>query len=158
VVFSGTIRENLDPFRDYSDAELDRVLDEVHLKSFVDKQPDKLNTKVVEYGDNLSVGQCQLICIARALLRRPKIILMDEATSSIDSVTDALIQRTVAEKFANATVITIAHRLNTIMDASRIMVLREGRLLEFDTPRVLMANKRSAFSSMHQAMTDSAKK
>ncbi len=135
---------------------MNQALSDVHLKhEYVDKQPLGLLAPVAEYGDNLSVGQCQLICIARALLRRPKIILMDEATSSIDAITDKVIQTTVAEKFAAATVITIAHRLNTIMDANRIMVLKDGKIVEFDTPKQLLTNPNGLFASMHASMIES---
>ncbi len=154
IVFSGTIRQNLDPFNEYSDADISRALADVHLDEFIAKQKDGMNSAVTEYGDNLSVGQCQLICIARALLRKPKIILMDEATSSIDSVTDSLIQRTVKEKFNTATVITIAHRLNTIMDANRILVMSDGRAAEFDAPQKLISTRGGLFASMHKSMVE----
>ena len=95
-----------------------------------------------------SVGQRQLICLARALLRKTKILLLDEATASVDHNTDELIQNTIKKEFADCTILTVAHRLNTIMDSSRIMVLDKGRIVEFDAPQVLLSKKRSVFYSM----------
>ncbi len=95
-----------------------------------------------------SVGQRQLICLARALLRKTKILLLDEATASVDHNTDELIQNTIKKEFADCTILTVAHRLNTIMDSSRIMVLDKGRIVEFDSPQVLLSKKRSVFYSM----------
>ena len=95
-----------------------------------------------------SVGQRQLICLARALLRKTKILLLDEATASVDHNTDELIQNTIKKEFADCTILTIAHRLNTIMDSSRIMVLDKGRIVEFEPPQVLLSKKRSVFYSM----------
>lgn len=95
-----------------------------------------------------SVGQRQLICLARALLRKTKILLLDEATASVDHNTDELIQNTIKKEFADCTILTVAHRLNTIMDSSRIMVLDKGRIVEFDPPQVLLSKKRSVFYSM----------
>jgi len=156
VVFSGTIRDNLDPFQEFRDEEIWAALEHAHLKAYIDLQPQKLSHVVAEFGENLSVGQRQLICMARALLKKPKILLMDEATSSVDSGTDTLIQATVRREFANATVITIAHRLNTILDASRVLVLETGKVAEFDQPAALLKNETGIFFSMHQSMRDSA--
>ncbi|OQV17409.1 Multidrug resistance-associated protein 1 [Hypsibius exemplaris] len=137
VLFSGTLRLNLDPFKVYSDEEVWRALENAHLKSFVSSLPDGLEHSVAEGGENLSVGQRQLICLARALLRKTKILVLDEATAAIDLETDDLIQATIREKFSDCTILTIAHRLNTIMDSTRIMVLDQGRIKEFDAPTVL---------------------
>lgn len=103
-----------------------------------------------EGGENLSVGQRQLICLARALLRKTKLLILDEATAAVDLETDDLIQKTIREEFKDCTVLTIAHRLNTIMDSDRIVVLDKGQIVEFDSPNNLLLNSASIFSSMHK--------
>lgn len=107
-----------------------------------------LNHEVSEGGENLSVGQRQLICLARALLRKTKVLILDEATAAVDLETDDLIQRTIREEFADCTVLTIAHRLNTIMDSDRVLVLDKGTIVEFDKPQTLLENKTSIFHGM----------
>ncbi len=148
VIFSGTIRTNLDTFGVYSDDELWNALESVDLKSFVMGQENKLEHECSEGGENLSVGQRQQICLARALLRKTRILILDEATASIDHNTDELIQQTIRREFATCTILTVAHRLNTIMDSSRILVLNAGRVAEFDTPQSLLRNRNSLFYSM----------
>ncbi|RNA37147.1 multidrug resistance-associated 1 isoform X3 [Brachionus plicatilis] len=148
VLFSGSLRMNLDPFEEYSDDQIWMALDDAHLKSFVQELDKKLDFECSEGGENLSVGQRQLICLARALLRKTKILVLDEATASIDHNTDDLIQATIRSQFKDCTVLTIAHRLNTIMDSTRIMVLDKGRIVEFDSPEKLLFNKDSLFFSM----------
>ena len=103
---------------------------------------------MTEGGSNLSVGQRQLVCLARALLRKTKVLILDEATAAVDLETDDLIQATIREEFADCTVLTIAHRLNTIMDSSKVMVLDAGKIREFDSPDSLLQNKKSVFYSM----------
>nr|QUF59447.1 ATP-binding cassette transporter Abcc1-1 [Brachionus angularis] len=148
VLFSGTLRMNLDPFEQFSDIELWNVLEKAHLREFVENLENKLLFECSEGGENLSVGQRQLLCMARALLRNSKVLVLDEATSAIDHNTDHLIQATIREAFSNCTILTIAHRLNTILDSDRIMVLDKGRVIEFDSPSKLLDNKESVFYSM----------
>ncbi|XP_075728231.1 ATP-binding cassette sub-family C member 4 isoform X6 [Rhipicephalus microplus] len=150
VLFTGPIRRNLDPFSEHSDAELWKALEEVRLKASIEDLPGGLSTEVCEGGGNFSVGQRQLICLARAVLRQNKILVMDEATANVDPRTDALIQRTIRENFASCTVFTIAHRLHTIMDSDRVIVLDAGRIVEFDEPYKLMKSECSQFTSMVQ--------
>ncbi|KAH9116632.1 hypothetical protein LEN26_010815 [Aphanomyces euteiches] len=138
VLFSGTLRENLDPFGEKTDAELDAVVQQTHLDL-------ALSTVVAESGSNLSVGQRQLLCIGRALLRQSRIIVMDEATANVDLATDQLIQTTIQQAFTTETVLTIAHRLDTILHCDRVVVLEKGQVVECDAPSVLMAQKASAF-------------
>ncbi|XP_069695544.1 multidrug resistance-associated protein 1 isoform X5 [Periplaneta americana] len=148
VLFSGTLRLNLDPFGQYSDVDVWRALEHAHLKAFVKGLPAALEHQVSEGGENLSVGQRQLICLARALLRKTKVLILDEATAAVDLETDDLIQRTIRSEFKDCTVLTIAHRLNTIMDSNRVIVLDRGLLVEYDTPEGLLQNRASIFYGM----------
>uniref|UniRef100_T1J4L1 ABC-type glutathione-S-conjugate transporter n=1 Tax=Strigamia maritima TaxID=126957 RepID=T1J4L1_STRMM len=148
VLFSGTLRMNLDPFEKYSDNAVWQALEHSHLKSFVSTLPNGLQHEINEGGENLSVGQRQLVCLARALLRKTKVLVLDEATAAVDLETDDLIQATIRKEFADCTVITIAHRLNTIMDSTRIMVLDQGEIKEFDSPTNLLNNKNTLFYSL----------
>ncbi|XP_050957855.1 multidrug resistance-associated protein 1 isoform X2 [Labeo rohita] len=141
VLFSGSLRMNLDPFDGYTDEEVWRALELAHLKNFVSGLPDKLNHECSEGGENLSLGQRQLVCLARALLRKTKILVLDEATAAVDLETDNLIQSTIRTQFEDCTVLTIAHRLNTIMDYTRVLVLDKGQMAEFDSPSNLIAKK-----------------
>ncbi|NXG29334.1 MRP3 protein, partial [Dromaius novaehollandiae] len=141
VLFSGTLRMNLDPFNKYSDEEIWKALELSHLKRFVSSQPSMLDYECSEGGENLSVGQRQLVCLARALLRKTRVLVLDEATAAVDLETDDLIQMTIRTQFEDCTVLTIAHRLNTIMDYTRVLVLDKGVIAEFDTPASLIASK-----------------
>ncbi|XP_053927351.1 ATP-binding cassette sub-family C member 2 [Cuculus canorus] len=147
VLFTGTLRMNLDPFDQYTDEEVWKALELAHLKTYVQDLPEGLLHLVSEGGENLSVGQRQLVCLARALLRKAKILILDEATAAVDLETDHLIQTTIRSEFAACTVLTIAHRLHTIMDSSRVMVLQAGRIVEYDSPSELL-KKDGVFSAM----------
>ncbi|XP_014446420.1 multidrug resistance-associated protein 4 [Tupaia chinensis] len=165
VLFTGTMRKNLDPFNEHTDEELWNALKEVQLKEAIEDLPGKMDTELAESGSNFSVGQRQLVCLARAILRKNRILIIDEATANVDPRTDELIQKKIREKFAQCTVLTIAHRLNTIIDSDKIMVLDSGRLKEYDEPYVLLQNKESLFYKMVQqlgkaeaaALTETAK-
>nr|XP_020011854.1 canalicular multispecific organic anion transporter 1 [Castor canadensis] len=140
ILFSGSLRMNLDPFNSYSDEEIWKALELAHLKSFVAGLQFGLSHEVAEAGDNLSIGQRQLLCLGRALLRKSKILVLDEATAAVDLETDHLIQMTIRNEFSNCTVITIAHRLHTILDSDKIMVLDNGKIVEYGSPEELLAN------------------
>ncbi|KAJ3300226.1 Multidrug resistance-associated protein 1 [Borealophlyctis nickersoniae] len=145
VLFAGTIRENLDPFGVYDDAAIWRALESASLKTHVSRLDDKLGAMVLQGGENFSVGQRQLICLARALLRKTKILVLDEATAAIDVETDTIIQKTIRQEFCDCTILTIAHRINTVMDNDRILVLDRGKIAEYDSPANLLRNKKSMF-------------
>uniref|UniRef100_A0A2I2Y584 Multidrug resistance-associated protein 1 n=1 Tax=Gorilla gorilla gorilla TaxID=9595 RepID=A0A2I2Y584_GORGO len=147
VLFSGSLRMNLDPFSQYSDEEVWTSLELAHLKDFVSALPNKLDHECAEGGENLSVGQRQLVCLARALLRKTKILVLDEATAAVDLETDDLIQSTIRTQFEDCTVLTIAHRLNTIMDYTRVIVLDKGEIQEYGSPSDLL-QQRGLFYSM----------
>ncbi|XP_043349189.1 ATP-binding cassette sub-family C member 6-like isoform X3 [Dermochelys coriacea] len=141
VLFAGSLRMNLDPLNQHSDEAIWTVLEQIQLKNFVLDLPDQLNHECSERGENLSVGQKQLICLARALLRKAQILVLDEATAAVDLETDLQIQSTIRTQFKEWTVLTIAHRINTILDYDRICVLENGQVAEFDSPEKLIAQK-----------------
>ncbi|XP_037037714.1 multidrug resistance-associated protein 4-like isoform X1 [Bradysia coprophila] len=151
VLFSGTLRRNLDPFEEYPDDEIWSALEKVELKDSAAGVAG-LQSQVLARGANYSVGQRQLLCLARSILRKNRILLMDEATANVDPQTDALIQQTIREKFANCTVITVAHRLNTIIDSDRVLVMDAGQAAEFDEPYILLQNKTGIFHGMVEAL------
>lgn len=148
VMFSASVRFNLDPFNQSTDEQVWNVLNDVNLTEHIKSLPNKLNEMVAEGGDNFSAGQRQLICIARALLRKPKILILDEATASIDAETDNFIQSMIREKFANCTVLTIAHRLHTIIDSTKVLVLDAGHVNEYDAPNVLLSHEGGTFKAL----------
>lgn len=147
VLFSATLRYNLDPFNLFDDTALYQVLGEVELKG----QTEGLDFMVTESGSNFSVGQRQLICLARAILRNSKILVLDEATANVDPNTDALIQRTIREKFKACTVLTVAHRLHTVMDSDRILVMDAGCAKEFGVPHELLGDTNGMLRSIVDA-------
>uniref|UniRef100_A0A8C2FCZ3 ATP-binding cassette, sub-family C (CFTR/MRP), member 6a n=1 Tax=Cyprinus carpio TaxID=7962 RepID=A0A8C2FCZ3_CYPCA len=151
VLFSGSLRMNLDPFDGYTDEEVWRALELAHLKNFVSGLPDKLNHECSEGGENLSLGQRQLVCLARALLRKTKILVLDEATAAVDLETDNLIQSTIRTQFEDCTVLTIAHRLNTIMDYTRVIVMDRGHIAEMDSPNNLISQRGQFYRMCREA-------
>ncbi|KZO97554.1 multidrug resistance-associated ABC transporter [Calocera viscosa TUFC12733] len=166
TIFSGSLRSTLDVFNEYDDAEIFEALRRVHLLPPVDDEPstsqaaeaaeEEVNTNVFksldspvsEGGENFSAGEKQLICMARAILRRSKVLLMDEATASVDYETDELIGKTIRHEFADSTILTIAHRLRTVIDYDKVLVLDQGRIAEYDEPATLLANTSSMFYSL----------
>ena len=174
VLFSGTIRSNLDTFNEHSDEELFDALERVHLirntrpasrieasgsESSGAQTPSDTNTntfgslysRISEGGLNLSQGQRQLLCLARAIVSRPKIMVLDEATSAVDMATDSLIQRSIREQFQDSTLLVIAHRLSTIADFDKILVMSDGMATEFDTPAALLAKKGVFYEMVQQS-------
>ena len=153
VLFSGTVRTNLDPFNEASDDALWDALQRSNLGQTISSLPGGLNYEVSEGGNNFSLGQRQLLCLARALLRKSKILLLDEATSSIDYNTDNIIQDTIRSEIRQrgSTVITIAHRLDTVLDSDRIVVMDNGKVEEFASPRILLERKNSLLSQLVEA-------
>ena len=148
TLIEGTLRENIDPGKKFSDLEIQNAMIEVGLEDALREKT--LNYRIVEDGINLSIGEKQLICIARALLRKSKVVLMDEATASIDYKTETLIQKSIEKVLKHSTVITIAHRIKTIINYDRILVLAYGELIEFDTPKNLLSNKKGLFSELYR--------
>ena len=139
---------NLDPFNVYSDEKVWEALKLAHLEEFVSTLNEGLSYEIAEGGENLSVGQRQLVCLARALLRKTKILVLDEATAAVDLETDELIQATIRKEFSDCTILTIAHRLSTIMDYDKILVLQNGEKVEYDSPEKLKGDSNGIFYSM----------
>ncbi|KAL3109879.1 hypothetical protein niasHT_019910 [Heterodera trifolii] len=149
VLFCGSLRSNIDPFDQYSDSDLWAALEKAQLKDTISGLEGTLLYKLTEKGSNLSEGQRQLVCLARALLRqRTRILILDEATAAVDTYTDSCIQQCIRTHFNHCTVLTIAHRLDTILDYDRVIVMDEGAVAEFDTPTALLADGESMFAKM----------
>ena len=151
VIYSTSVRENLDPTSSFSDEQVWAALERCLMQGAVEALPQKLATAVAERGESFSVGQRQLLCIARALLREPKLLCMDEATASIDNDSDAEVQEMIRSVFANTTTLTIAHRLNTVLDGDLVMVMRAGQVAECGPPQELLADPQSALSALARA-------
>jgi ABC-type multidrug transport system fused ATPase/permease subunit len=148
ILFSGTVRTNLDPFNQYTDKDIWDVLAGVNMKEAIAKLKEGLEAAVEPNGENFSTGQRQLLCLARAMLRRPRVLIMDEATANVDMASDQLIQMSLRRDFHDSTLITIAHRLNTVIDYDRILVLDQGEVVEFDSPDHLLSKPDGVFAQM----------
>lgn len=145
ILFTGTVRQNIDPTCVYPDHEIWHAIDLAHLGGFLRNLPSGLDHQVSEGGSNFSVGQKQLFCLARTLLRRSKILVLDEATAAVDVETDNLIQQTIRKEFKDSTILTIAHRIETIQDYDRVVVMDDGKAIEQGKPVSLMQNRKSKF-------------
>nr|XP_027061535.1 ABC transporter C family member 10-like isoform X2 [Coffea arabica] len=148
TLFNGTVRYNLDPLGQHTDPEIWEVLEKCQLKDAIQEKEEGLGSLVVEDGSNWSMGQRQLFCLGRALLRRSKILVLDEATASIDNATDLILQKTIRAEFADCTVITVAHRIPTVMDCTKVLAISEGKLVEYDEPMELMKREGSLFGKL----------
>ncbi|KAK9994664.1 hypothetical protein SO802_024367 [Lithocarpus litseifolius] len=148
TLFNGTVRFNLDPLSQHSDQEIWEVLGKCQLQEPLQEKGNGLDSLVVEYGSNWSMGQRQLFCLGRALLKRCKILVLDEATASIDNATDMILQKTVRTEFVDCTVITVAHRIPTVMDCTMVFSISDGKLVEYDEPTKLMKTEGSLFGQL----------
>ncbi|KAL2550609.1 ABC transporter C family member 10 [Forsythia ovata] len=148
TLFNGTVRYNLDPLAQHTDQEIWEVLGKCQLKEVVDEKDKGLDSLVAEDGANWSMGQQQLFCLGRALLRRSKILILDEATASIDNATDYILQKTIRTEFADCTVITVAHRISTVVDCTMVLAISDGKLVEYDQPKKLMEREDSLFGQL----------
>ncbi|XP_042515302.1 ABC transporter C family member 3-like [Macadamia integrifolia] len=148
TMFEGTVKNNLDPLEEYTDEQIWEALDRCQLGDEVRKKEGKLDSAVTEAGENWSMGQRQLVCLGRVLLKRSKVLVLDEATASVDTVTDNLIQHTVRQQFSDSTVITIAHRLTSVLDSDMVLLLDHGLIMEYDSPAKLLEKKSSSFTKL----------
>lgn len=142
VMFSGTIRSNIDPLQQHTDEEIWKTLHKIHMDSVISNIDDSLENT------NFSTGQRQLICLARAIVRKSKIVVLDEATANMDPETDAMIQKIIYDNFHNCTMFIIAHRLQSILECDKVMVLEKGEMIEYAPPSELLKDKKSMFSTM----------
>ncbi|KAK9073074.1 hypothetical protein SSX86_007396 [Deinandra increscens subsp. villosa] len=148
AMFEGTVRGNLDPLNQYPDAEIWEALEKCQLRDIVRGKDGKLESLVVEGGENWSVGQRQLFCLGRVLLKKSSILVLDEATASIDSATDGILQKIITQEFKERTIVTIAHRIHTVIDSDLVLVLSDGKIAEYDTPARLLERENSFFSRL----------
>ncbi|KAF7140622.1 hypothetical protein RHSIM_Rhsim06G0227200 [Rhododendron simsii] len=148
TMFEGTVRTNLDPLEEYTDEHIWEALDKCQLGDEVRKKEGKLDSAVTENGENWSMGQRQLVCLGRVLLKKSKVLVLDEATASVDTATDNLIQQTLQQHFSDCTVLTIAHRITSVVDSDMVLLLANGLIEEYDTPTKLLENKSSSFSKL----------
>ncbi|XP_062120268.1 ABC transporter C family member 10-like [Humulus lupulus] len=148
TLFNGTVRYNLDPLSHHSDREIWQVLGKCQLREAVQEKEDGLDSLVMDDGSNWSMGQRQLFCLGRALLRRSRVLVLDEATASIDNSTDMILQKTIRTEFADCTVITVAHRIPTVMDCTMVLAMSDGQIVEFDEPMKLMKKEGSLFGKL----------
>ncbi|XP_042492071.1 ABC transporter C family member 3-like [Macadamia integrifolia] len=153
TMFEGTVRSNLDPLEVYNDEQIWEALDKVQLGDEVRKKEKKLYSAVTENGENWSMGQRQLVCLGRALLKSSKLLVLDEATASVDTATDYQIQQTLRQHFSGSTVITIAHRITSILDNDKVLLLDNGLVLEYDSPAKLLETKSSSFAKLFKEYT-----
>ncbi|KAF5196958.1 ABC transporter ATP-binding protein/permease VMR1 [Thalictrum thalictroides] len=148
TMFEGTMRSNLDPLEEYTDEQIWEALDKCQLGDEVRRKEKRLDSPVTENGENWSMGQRQLVCLGRVLLKRSKILVLDEATSSVDTATDNLMQKTLRQHFSGSTVITIAHRITSVLDSDKVLYLDNGQVVEYDSPNKLLENKSSSFAKL----------
>ncbi|XP_042489373.1 ABC transporter C family member 3-like isoform X2 [Macadamia integrifolia] len=153
TMFEGTLRSNLDPLEKYTDEQIWEALDRCQLGDEVRKKEGKLDSIVAENGENWSMGQRQLVCLGRVLLKRSKVLVLDEATASVDTATDYLIQQTLRQHFSGSTIITIAHRITSILDNDMVLLLDNGLILEYDSPTKLLETKSSSFAKLVKEYT-----
>ncbi|KAJ6426505.1 hypothetical protein OIU84_022160 [Salix udensis] len=148
TLFVGSVRYNLDPLLKHTDQEIWEVLEKCHLREAIQEKEEGLNSSVAQDGSNWSMGQRQLFCLGRALLKRSRILVLDEATASIDNATDSILQKTIRSEFADCTVITVAHRIPTVMDCTMVLAISDGILVEYDEPLKLMNEEGSLFGQL----------
>ncbi|KAJ0601524.1 putative ABC-type xenobiotic transporter [Helianthus annuus] len=148
TMFEGTIRSNMDPLEEYTDDKIWEALDKCQLGEEVRSREGKLDSPVTENGENWSVGQRQLVCLGRVLLKKTKVLVLDEATASVDTATDGMIQQTLVEHFTDTTMIMIAHRITSVLDSDMVLVLEQGLIEEYDSPTKLLEDKSSSFAKL----------
>ena len=143
VLFSGPLRDSVDPFQEYSDDEIWTALEQTRLANYVRSLPESLQHTLAEGGSNLSVGQRQLVSLARAMLRKTRISVADESTAALDPESDQAVREAIQTNFQGSTILHIAHRLDSVRNADRILVLEDGRVQNFETPEKLLADSNS---------------